>query len=440
MNPTNTVQNTIPEWPQEKKKNNRAVLMSVAAIVLVLSAAFGAFYITRSLNQASVPNAPESAPFAKWTPTKAKIEKGDDPNCPQGCGFGEVCVAGRGCRKEGGNADPNPQPTVYSCNATNCPGPCFSCNASKTSCISNGCEGVSSSGKAGKDLATASTVAPTNASGGVINMCGSGCAPENCHCLGGDACTDYECRDDLRTSCSRQGRSWCVNMHGQGMTCCAAGYDCNPSGNGCVGSGTKTTVKTTDDNPTVTTTKNPTTTVTVTTTVSPTITVTITTTPTATPTATLTVAPTPVGCNYACTDDEDCSTGLVCDPDSDRCRKPECTTASSCVCPTATTTPEPTPLGCNHACTDDDDCESGLACDTNSDRCRKPSCMNSSSCTCSKATPTDEDEPETTRRVTRTSQRTQPTALPEAGILDLPGVAAFGGGLLLAIIGILLAL
>jgi len=34
----------------------------------------------------------------------------------------------------------------------------------------------------------------------------------------------------------------------------------------------------------------------------------------------------------------------------------------------------------------------------------------------------------------------QPTVLPETGILDFPGVAAFGGGLLLAIIGILLAL
>ena len=33
-----------------------------------------------------------------------------------------------------------------------------------------------------------------------------------------------------------------------------------------------------------------------------------------------------------------------------------------------------------------------------------------------------------------------PTTLPETGILDLPGVAAFGGGLLLSIVGILLAL
>ena len=33
-----------------------------------------------------------------------------------------------------------------------------------------------------------------------------------------------------------------------------------------------------------------------------------------------------------------------------------------------------------------------------------------------------------------------PTVLPEAGILDFPGVAAFGGGLILAIVGILLAL
>ena len=39
-----------------------------------------------------------------------------------------------------------------------------------------------------------------------------------------------------------------------------------------------------------------------------------------------------------------------------------------------------------------------------------------------------------------TAVAAQPTVLPETGILDFPGVAAFGGGLLLAIIGILLAL
>jgi hypothetical protein len=33
-----------------------------------------------------------------------------------------------------------------------------------------------------------------------------------------------------------------------------------------------------------------------------------------------------------------------------------------------------------------------------------------------------------------------PTALPEAGIFDLPGIAAFAGGLILAVVGILLAL
>jgi len=31
-------------------------------------------------------------------------------------------------------------------------------------------------------------------------------------------------------------------------------------------------------------------------------------------------------------------------------------------------------------------------------------------------------------------------SLPEAGILSLPGIVAFGGGLLMAVIGILLAL
>ena len=42
--------------------------------------------------------------------------------------------------------------------------------------------------------------------------------------------------------------------------------------------------------------------------------------------------------------------------------------------------------------------------------------------------------------VAPTAVAAEPTVLPETGILDFPGVAAFGGGLLLAIIGILLAL
>lgn len=45
-----------------------------------------------------------------------------------------------------------------------------------------------------------------------------------------------------------------------------------------------------------------------------------------------------------------------------------------------------------------------------------------------------------TPTVTEVTAKATPTILPETGIFDLPGVVAFGGGLLLAVIGILLAL
>lgn len=92
-------------------------------------------------------------------------------------------------------------------------------------------------------------------------------------------------------------------------------------------------------------------------------------------------------------------------------------------------------VGCNHVCVSDDQCSTGLTCDPDTSMCRKPSCSEASTCNCpvervATAVPT--------RRAT--VARVQPTELVEAGILDFPGVATFGGGLLLAVIGILLAL
>ncbi len=94
-----------------------------------------------------------------------------------------------------------------------------------------------------------------------------------------------------------------------------------------------------------------------------------------------------------------------------------------------------TVVGCNHVCTSDDECSTGLTCDTDTNKCRKPSCSEASSCNCP-VERTATTAP--TRRAT--VARVEPTELVEAGILDFPGVATFGGGLLLAVIGILLAL
>ncbi len=225
-------------------------------------------------------------------------------------------------------------------------------------------------------------------------------------------------------------------------TNCAAGTTCR-QGVGCIGSGTKTPEKTTTEITTVTT---------VTTTVTATPSITVTTSPTATPTATITVTvtstpsgtvtttPTPATCNESCSVDSDCNSGLFCDSESNKCRKTECSSEKDCSCPEVTPeeTPEPTIVGCNYKCKTDDNCSSGLICDGDSGRCRKAACSDEKDCNCPKPRKTDAP----TREVTRTSTRTaaQPTILKEAGILDLPGVAVFGSGLILTVIGILLAL
>ncbi|HSV94947.1 MAG TPA: hypothetical protein VLH94_03190 [Spirochaetia bacterium] len=106
-----------------------------------------------------------------------------------------------------------------------------------------------------------------------------------------------------------------------------------------------------------------------------------------------------------------------------------------------------TVVGCNNTCTTDDECTSALVCDSETNKCRKAACLNDDDCTCTTGSTTTTTTT-TTSTVTATATPTEsvvavtatPTTLPEAGIFNLPGIAAFGGGLLLAVIGILLAL
>ena len=97
-----------------------------------------------------------------------------------------------------------------------------------------------------------------------------------------------------------------------------------------------------------------------------------------------------------------------------------------------------TVVGCNQNCSSDDECISGLTCDLDTSKCRRPACADASSCNC----PTERVVAESTVVPTRviTQRPPQPTVLPETGILDFPGAVAFGGGLLMAVVGILLAL
>lgn len=120
-------------------------------------------------------------------------------------------------------------------------------------------------------------------------------------------------------------------------------------------------------------------------------------------------------------------------------------------------------VDCNERCSSNKECSKGLACDSSSSKCRKPICTKETSCACpvvtpkltatptriptevvpTEAAPTEivVDEAEVTKEVTDalTSSPVQ-EELPETGILDLPGAVTFGGGLVLAVLGILLAL
>jgi hypothetical protein len=107
-----------------------------------------------------------------------------------------------------------------------------------------------------------------------------------------------------------------------------------------------------------------------------------------------------------------------------------------------------TVLGCNHTCTSDAECTGSLTCDTTTNKCRASDCLTRSSCNCAttavvpKVTVSPSSSVVTIPKAAKisASASAEPTILPEAGILDIPGVAAFGGGLLLAVVGILLAL
>ena len=107
-----------------------------------------------------------------------------------------------------------------------------------------------------------------------------------------------------------------------------------------------------------------------------------------------------------------------------------------------------TVVGCNNTCTTNAECATGLTCDTTTSKCRTAACLAEDDCTCVTTTqtvvvtsaPTVSEPTPTQTVVTVVTTTPTPTILPEAGIFDLPGIAAFGGGLLLAIVGILLAL
>ena len=205
----------------------KQAVLAILAVVLVAGIAGAAYYVSNQLN------------------TRTGVGSGDRTfaaggctNNPAQCKDNEHCVAGV-CKTN--TPTPTGYGTGYVCTDAVCPAPNFRCNSTHTSCLAV--------------IGATETPAP-----GAINHCGASCPIADCHCLGGDACTGYECRSDLRTSCANQARAWCVNMTGNGMTCCQVGYTCYSGGNGCIksGGGTPTPTKTTTEPPTKPPTQPPT--------------------------------------------------------------------------------------------------------------------------------------------------------------------------------------
>jgi hypothetical protein len=165
-------------------------------------------------------------------------------------------------------------------------------------------------------------------------------------------------------------------------------------------------------------------------------------TPSNTPTNTPSPTPTPlVGCNNYCTENANCTSGLICSENA--CRNPSCTEQTSCSCPgvTATPTPTPTPLvGCNNYCTVNSNCTSGLICSENA--CRNPSCTEQTSCSCPgvTATPTPTTYYLTGDTPTPTAIAVAPTPkTPISGIgPSWLGASIISGALLLIFLGLAL--
>lgn len=157
--------------------------------------------------------------------------------------------------------------------------------------------------------------------------------------------------------------------------------------------------------------------------------------------------PTPA-CRVSCTTEGTESGNYKCEGGVWRNKTCSTTDDSSCVCP-ATVTETP-PAACRGACSSSVACDTGMTCVGGV--CRNSTCSTTddSSCVCPTTgtgtvttTVTQTVAPTGTGTVAPTEEVTAtPTEeiLYETGVLNLPGAAAFGGGLLLVVLGILFAL
>ncbi len=137
---------TTPEiqWPEKKPKNKfKQIALGMIALLLVVGVAGAAYYVSNQLaSRGGIALTGPLQPFAA----------GGCTNNPSQCKAGkEKCVNGV-CKPIA--PTPTGYGTGYTCTSSNCPGPCFSCNATKTSCIGHpevsGCGGVQATGTPAK--------------------------------------------------------------------------------------------------------------------------------------------------------------------------------------------------------------------------------------------------------------------------------------------------
>jgi hypothetical protein len=132
-------------------------------------------------------------------------------------------------------------------------------------------------------------------------------------------------------------------------------------------------------------------------------------------------------CNEACTEDNECSSGLVCDTDTKTCRKYACLDETDCSCPAD-------PKVCNETCEVDNDCEGELVCDQPTKSCRNVDCTGEQDCTCDvPTTPTPTPTSTLTPSSTPVASATPEPSLPVVGSLVPTSTLLMMGGILLVL-------
>lgn len=135
-----------------------------------------------------------------------------------------------------------------------------------------------------------------------------------------------------------------------------------------------------------------------------------------------------LACNEDCENDDECSGDLVCDTDTDTCRNSACLDEIDCSCPGD-------PKVCNERCEEDNDCEGDLICDQPTSSCRNADCTGEQDCECDVVTPTPTptSTPTASSTPTPSASATPEPSLPDAGSVVPTSTLLMMGGILLVL-------